>query len=116
MARTVISGMWISMGWGPRTFKGVKETHTWRKLWFKYDETLSGAWCSACSQSSGELGSGAQIFMEDAFHLGREERVGPAALTHSREMKLYPVCERSPGPALSLQPNNPAGRFPLAPL
>lgn len=108
--------MWILVGCGPWTFKGVKETRTWRKLWFKDDEALSGAWCSVRPQRSGELGSGAQIFMEGAFPLGREERVGPAAPTHSREMKLYPVCGRSPRPALSLQPNNPAGRFPLAPL
>ena len=50
--------------------------------------------------------------MEDEFHLGGEDRVGLAALTHSREMKLYPVCGRPPGLEVSLQPSNLVGCFP----
>lgn len=51
--------------------------------------------------------------MEDGFHLGGEDRLGLAALTHSREMKLYPVCGRPPGLEVSLQPSNLVGCFPF---
>lgn len=57
-----------------------------------------------------QLRRGAQSFMEDGFHLGRG-RVGLATLTHSREMKLYPVCERPPGLKFSRQPNNQQAVF-----
>lgn len=71
-----------------------------------------------------ELQDGACPFTEDKSHLCREDGVGLAALTHSREMKLYPACERPPGPEDSQQPNNSAGschsgppqiRYPLRP-
>lgn len=48
--------------------------------------------------------SGAQSFMEDEVCLCRESRGNPAALRHSREMKLYPVWKRPPGLEALLQP------------
>lgn len=66
--------------------------------------------------SSMELRSGAQSFMEDKFHLDREDGLGLAVLTHSREMKPYPVSERPPGLEAHSSPTIWRAGFPLVSL
>lgn len=44
------------------------------------------------------------IFMGDEFHLLREDRLGLAALTHSREPELCPVCEKPQGQRFHCNP------------